>query len=347
MVRERLRETFATGDDPYANADLTAATRLSGAMSLVAALFALVTLPLAPPSGPLGWEGAIGFIAYTLLLGAAMLHKRKPTKPVVLLAGVYGSLGMAVLYRASAGPSAPFDQLLFIIAIYAATTHPVRRTLVVLFCASAAAATPVWYEDVQRTFWARTVCQTLLICCVGLIVCGWMTRVRRQRGLDKEAARVDTLTGLLNRRALEEGLPIAVSFTRRHHQPLSLLVADMDEFKGINDTFGHGAGDDMLRSAARSMNAALRLSDPCFRWGGDEFVAILPDADLSEAIEIADRVRATVAEACRTPDGHPLRITVGAAELGPGDSGESALERADAELLARKAARRAPDRAAA
>ena len=217
-----------------------------------------------------------------------------------------------------------------------------RRALLLLFVASATACTPVWYEAASADFVALTVSQLLLIWCVGGIVIGWMTRVRSDRGEAKansELARIDALTGLHNRRALEEALPAAVSHTRRHDRPLSVLVADMDHFKTINDVFGHQAGDDMLRKAAQSITAALRLSDPCYRWGGDEFVAILPEAAFGEALDIADRVRSTVALSCRTPDGKPLRISVGAAQLGPGETGDDLVARADAELLAAKAAR--------
>lgn len=212
-----------------------------------------------------------------------------------------------------------------------------------LFCASATACTPVWYEPVGTTFAARTVSQLLLVWSIGLIVMGWMIRVRRGRGDAKVAsalARVDELTGLANRRALEEALPVAVAHTRRHDRPLSLLVADMDDFKGINDAFGHQAGDRLLLTAAQSITAALRLSDECFRWGGDEFVVILPEADLDGAREIASRVQSTVALSCRTPEGRPLRITVGAAQLEPHETGADVLNRADALLLETKARRR-------
>lgn len=125
-------------------------------------------------------------------------------------------------------------------------------------------------------------------------------------------ARVDALTGLRNRRALEEALPEAVALARRTSRPLSVLVGDLDDFKAINDTLGHQAGDDVLRKAAQSLTAAVRLSDPCFRWGGDEFVAILPDAGYGEASDVAARARETVSLSCRTPEGRPLRITIGA-----------------------------------
>lgn len=331
------------GRDPYEHVELDTATRLGGAMLLSTTLFALVAVLISPASGPLGWPGVVTLLIGTLALGLFQLKRSSASRPTTLLLGVHLSLIGAALYRASAGPDAPFAQVLFVVTVYACMIHPPRRSAVVLASASALALTPVLYEDVGRHFAAATVSQLLLIWCFGGIVAAWMTRVRRQRGEAKansELARIDALTKLQNRRALEEALPGAVHHHRRHHRDLSVLVADLDDFKGINDTFGHQVGDQVLRKVAQSLAAGLRLSDPCFRWGGDEFVALLPEAGIGVAQDIATRVRETVALSCRTPDGRPVRITVGAAQLGSSESGEDLLARADAALLEGKAARR-------
>ncbi|MEA2124010.1 MAG: hypothetical protein QOI80_792 [Solirubrobacteraceae bacterium] len=343
-VLSRVRTALAVGENPYEHVELDTATRLGGAMILTASLFVLVALPLATPSGPLGWPGVVGFLLSTVAMGLFQLKRTTASRPGTLLLGVYGSLAAAAVYRASAGPDAPFAQLLFIVAIYACMIHPLRRALGVLLAGSVVACTPVLYEDLGREFTASTVSSLLLIWCFGLIVAGWMTRVRRQRGEAKTnsaLARIDALTSLQNRRALEEALPAAVHAHRRHNRPLSVLVADLDDFKGVNDSFGHQVGDDMLRKVAQSLTAALRLSDPCFRWGGDEFVALLPEAGIGEATDIGERVRETVALSCRTPDGWPVRVTVGVAQLGSGESGEDLVARADAQLLEGKARRNA------
>ncbi len=338
----RIRDALDGGTDPYENVELDTATRLGGAMLLIGSLFALVSLPLAAPSGPLGWPGVVLFLAATLVAGVAATRRAQPASPNALLAAVYGSLLAVGVYRASAGAGAPFEQLLFTVGVYACMVHPLRRAFVVLVCATGVACTPSWYEQVGSDFIAATVSSLLLIWCFGLIVAGWMTRVRRQRAearANSQLARIDALTGLQNRRALEEALASQVSHHRRHVRPLSLLVADLDDFKSINDTYGHQAGDDLLRKVAQSLTAALRLSDPCFRWGGDEFVAVLPEAGYGEACDIAARVRETVALSCRTPDGRPIAITVGAAQLGPGQTADDLLQRADTELYAHKARR--------
>jgi diguanylate cyclase (GGDEF)-like protein len=343
-VLSRARSALKTSDNPYEFVELDTATRLGGYMLLTATLFVAVSLPLSAPSGPLGWAGVGFFVAWTLGLGILQIKRTSVSRPNTLLVGVYASLLAAALYRAGAGPSAPFGQLLFVLATYACMIHPLRRALLVLMFISLASTSPQLYEGATPDFTAQTVSSLMLIWGFGLIVAGFMARIRQGRALAKEnseLARVDALTGLKNRRALEESLPQEVHDHRRHNRPLSVLVADLDDFKGVNDTFGHQVGDDMLRKVAQSLTAALRLSDPCYRWGGDEFVAVLPEAAFGEASDIAARVRETVALSCRTPDGRPVRVTVGAAQLGSSESGDDLLARADAELLAGKARRKA------
>ncbi len=348
-VLSRARQALQKSENPYEFVELDTATRLGGAMILVGTLFVAVPLPLSPPSGPLGWPGVLAFIVVTLVAGLFQLKRKSASRPNTLLAGVYASLALAVVYRAGAGPHAPFGQLLFVLAAYACMIHPMRRALFVLLAISLATSSPRLYEQVSGQFTAQNVSSLMLIWGFGLIVAGFMAKVRRGRAMAKEhseLARVDSLTNLLNRRALEEALPAEVHDHRRHNRPLSVLVADLDDFKGVNDNFGHQVGDEVLKKVAQSLAAALRLSDPCYRWGGDEFVAVLPEAAFGEANDIAARVRETVALSCRTPDGRPVRITVGAAQLGSNETGKELLARADAALLQGKARRNAARAAA-
>ena len=95
--------------DPYENVELGTATRLGGAMALVGFAFALVSLLLSPPSGPLGWEGVAAFMGLALVAGVHQLCKKTPTRPDVLLAGAYVALVASGAYRAAAGEAAPFE----------------------------------------------------------------------------------------------------------------------------------------------------------------------------------------------------------------------------------------------
>ena len=109
--------------------------------------------------------------------------------------------------------------------------------------------------------------------------------------------REDALTGLSNRRAILTQLGGMVSGARRHGHPLSIAVCDLDHFKSINDTHGHKTGDEVLVAAAHAMAAHLRAEDALGRFGGEEFLVLLPDTDAEAAIHAAERMRAEVASA--------------------------------------------------
>jgi diguanylate cyclase (GGDEF)-like protein len=343
----RARKAFDPGPDPYAQLDVGLATKLGGALYLIGVAYAAIVLPMSPPSGPLGALGAGLCMLVATAIGVALLRRRDPADPSALLALCFVGIAIATAFRASAGPGSPFLQLLLLATMYTCAVHPAGCALPVLFATTLAAVSPVLYEDVAGDFAALTTSHLALTWSLAGIILIWTTRVR---GLRREVqaareeaerhARIDALTGLGNRRALEEALAAAVAHARRHGAPLSVLVADLDGFKSVNDSFGHQAGDEMLRAAARAFTSAVRVPDPCFRWGGDEFVALLPGAGLAEAQEIAARVQTTVALSCRRPDARPLRISAGAAELRSDETGADVVARADAELLELKRARR-------
>ncbi|MDH5693753.1 MAG: diguanylate cyclase [Gammaproteobacteria bacterium] len=115
----------------------------------------------------------------------------------------------------------------------------------------------------------------------------------------KTLARVsnqDSLTGVYNRRYLELSLSREFNRAKRYGHPLSVVIFDLDHFKSINDTYGHMAGDEVLKEASKRINIALRDSDILGRYGGEEFVVILPETDLNSAHIIADRLREKLAD---------------------------------------------------
>ena len=116
----------------------------------------------------------------------------------------------------------------------------------------------------------------------------------REELLEKvqEMARRDSLTGLPNRRALEEQLPQAMARARRARSPLCVAILDIDHFKDYNDTHGHLAGDEVLRACAKAWDSALRAEDTIVRFGGEEFLVLLPDTSPEQATEIIERLRA-------------------------------------------------------
>jgi diguanylate cyclase (GGDEF)-like protein/PAS domain S-box-containing protein len=163
-------------------------------------------------------------------------------------------------------------------------------------------------------------------------------RLLRERALTMQAI-ADPLTGLFNRRHLEERLAAEISRARRSGQPLAVAVGDLDHFKRVNDRFGHAAGDRALQAFAAALRESLRLEDVVGRLGGDEFCALLPGASAGRAAgalrRVLDKLRHTVVE---TQAGR-FRISgsFGVAELAAGLDATGLLARADAALYRAKA----------
>ena len=122
----------------------------------------------------------------------------------------------------------------------------------------------------------------------------------------------DALTNLLNRREMERLLKDAVAKAQEHKTPLSVILMDIDHFKGINDTFGHDTGDKVLLTVAEAISHTIRESDAGCRWGGDEFFIILQGAPLSVAGRVGERIRRTV-DAAEMPSDQHVTVSVGAA----------------------------------
>ena len=158
----------------------------------------------------------------------------------------------------------------------------------------------------------------------------------RNAELDR-LSRTDALTGLYNRRHLEQELARLHNDAVRHRDPLCLLLLDLDRFKLINDTYGHAAGDQVLRTFAGRMSKELRAGDIGGRWGGEEFLVVLPRTDLDGALAIAERIRsATSAEPVATGDEHIVVTTSGGCALGPGGSSAALVQLADTLLYQAK-----------
>jgi two-component system cell cycle response regulator len=143
-------------------------------------------------------------------------------------------------------------------------------------------------------------------------------------------SRTDGLTNLFNRRHLDEDLARRHSDSRRHGYPMCLLLLDIDHFKHINDAHGHPTGDLVLRAFADHLRTHVRAGDIAGRWGGEEFLVILPRTDLAGALEVAERIRTTTAAALSAAAGQDISVTVsGGCALGPGDSAEAVVKLAD------------------
>jgi diguanylate cyclase (GGDEF)-like protein len=347
-VRDRLRAAFAKRDDPYAGADLANAGRFGGALWFFGAAFTAAFLPFAHPDdaiGDAGWAVTALLIAGSVVGGQRMRHMGSRVNVDELLAYSYCAIAsVAVLVWISGGINSPYGQLYLLSAIYTSAVHPPRRALAFLLALSALALLPLVYDDVaSHRAHVEIVAQLCMWLALAFITIALMTFVRAQRlGLRQEGesarrqARLDPLTGLLNRRAFDEDLAVEIERARTTREPLSIVVGDLDDFKDFNDRFGHLEGDRVLEQVAHALRSALRRPDFGYRWGGDEFAVILPQANVHGAERVAQRVRAAIRKEAG-PDGEMLGLSTGVAEFDPAlEGGEALVAAADQALMLAK-----------
>ena len=170
---------------------------------------------------------------------------------------------------------------------------------------------------------------------------GFQRQLRELNDSLRRVSRTDALTDLPNRRAMVEELHTEVGRARREGLPLAVVMLDVDRFKDVNDTCGHEAGDKVLQALSLALRKALRAYDVCARWGGDEFLVLLPGTDRAGAQDVGGKLRKAV-EALPVPSlvGQGLGLSVGIAVLGPDESVDALLRRADEAMYAAKHAGR-------
>lgn len=153
-----------------------------------------------------------------------------------------------------------------------------------------------------------------------------------------QQAQCDALTGVANRHAFNDTLLRELNRSQRTQEPLSLMVLDIDHFKRVNDTFGHQVGDEVLCRVASVIEQTIRVTDRLFRYGGEEFVAILPNTSREGAVVIAERIRQAVAELTLTQQQKPLPVTIsiGVSHYRIGEASAAIFERADQALYRAK-----------
>ena len=351
-ARARASELFREAPDHYALLDARLVGRLAGFLFCCAGAIAALLLALDPPTGRIGgagWVPAAVTVLLAFVFGLLMLVHDRPLPPVLLFGvALTGPVMLATLQWLSGGGSS-FVQLLILSVVWCGVVLPARRLAIVVACDTVAVFLPIASGDWDSaTMLPERIATLGIVWALGLVCLIQATRTRNvRRALRAEAAkadtlaRVDPLTGLGNRRALDEALIAQVALATRTGRPLSALIGDLDAFKQINDRHGHHDGDRILRDVATTMRDVVRLPDSCFRWGGDEFVILLPDTGLATARTIAARIATTVAERCATSGGTPVTITLGSAEHAPPQTGARLLAIADATLLAAKSAARA------
>jgi diguanylate cyclase (GGDEF)-like protein len=354
VVRARAGALLREAPDHYALLDVRLVGRLAGFLFCCAGVLAAVLLALRPPTaaavlGRAGWIPAGVLVGSAFVFGVLMLVNRRPLPPPLLFGVALSGPVMLGALQWLSGPGASFQQILILSVVWCGVVLPLRRLALVL-----AVDTLVLFLPALGDAWdtgamlPERIATLGIVWALGLVCLIHANRTRDvRRSLRAEAAeadtlaRVDALTGLGNRRALDETLVGLVAAASRTGRPLSALVGDLDKFKRINDHHGHHDGDRILAAVANAMRDTVRLPDACFRWGGDEFVVLLPDTPLADAELVAERIAATVSAGVTTSSGDPVSITFGVAERVDLQTGARLLAIADAALLAAKSAQRA------
>ncbi|BCY12439.1 GGDEF domain-containing protein [Actinoplanes sp. L3-i22] len=177
--------------------------------------------------------------------------------------------------------------------------------------------------------WSIVLCSTVLFLLVVGRMAGLVREVERQARQVRALARSDELTGLPNRRAWNDELPRALERARRDHEPVAVAIVDLDHFKRFNDSFGHPAGDRLLKAASAAWHGTLRKVDLIARYGGEEFVVLLPGADAAHGYAALTRMLAA------TPQDQTF--SAGLAVWDGEETSDELLQRADEALYSAKA----------
>jgi diguanylate cyclase (GGDEF)-like protein len=259
---------------------------------------AVGALTIALPPAAEHSELAVGLAAATAtVIGGVLLLIRRPVATPIL--GGVVALGTLLItlgtYEGGSASGTGDNEMLYVwICLFSfyflSLQHALAQlALVGVGYAAVLATTPATDEALSR--WLVTMA-TLAV--AGLIVAKLRSAVENLVGELTERAHVDSLTGALNRRGLEERAALELARARREATPVSMLAIDIDHFKSLNDGYGHSTGDDVLRFVAAAITRVTRAVDAVARLGGDEFVVILPGASVDDAAAIAGRLRDAV-----------------------------------------------------
>src|SRR5436190_16491166 len=320
-----LKQLFAKSDDPYAGADLPLARRMGALLCALGSLLTVALWPLSPLDSAIGEVGWIIGGAF-VLWGAALAYTVRSssfnwTFERLLVCAYLGVLTVSVMQWLAGGPEAPYKHLMLLPLVFASATNPPRRVLPLLLVVDVALLAPLVYNGWDGEVAAGILATMVLWTALSFVIFIMMAGIRAQRlalrhgeAIAREEARIDELTAIGNRRAFEEALTDEIARAERTDVDLTVAMADIVNFKLINDDFGHLEGDRALRSVAQAIADELRLPDRVFRWGGDEFALILPGTDEGGAGQLGERLRNKVAAACRRPDGEQICIRFGTAE---------------------------------
>lgn len=196
-------------------------------------------------------------------------------------------------------------------------------------------------EDIIRQL--RLINLTVVAAGIGAVSLIYFVLVARTQQQLARLAGSDPMTGLLNRRRMTEQASQSITLSRRQGFPLAVILGDIDHFKHTNDQYGHEVGDDAIRHVSRTLLDTVRDSDVVARWGGEEFLILLPNTDLETAYQVAERIRERLQDGpLQLASGSylPLSMTLGVASLMANEDLAAVVHRADIALYAGKGAGR-------
>jgi diguanylate cyclase (GGDEF)-like protein len=249
----------------------------------------------------LGGSAAVALLIY--LLPRERIVRSVWREPFFFTWSVWQILVITIAYGADKRPTSPLALMFFIPLVYAALSYPLGSMIAIaaldFLCyvgAVSFAFTTLGLETAERPSPEYSGFFAFALGVIA-ILCSWYARQQEARRDDlARISRADPLTACLNRRGFSERFQAELNASERSGQPLGLLQIDLDDFKSINDSRGHAAGDELLIWVVRTLTETLRPTDWVGRLGGDEFAVLLPGASRGNADEVADRVRYALTE---------------------------------------------------
>ncbi|PLY12845.1 MAG: GGDEF domain-containing protein, partial [Sulfurimonas sp.] len=156
-----------------------------------------------------------------------------------------------------------------------------------------------------------------------------LTNLHNKIKKNRELIRIDFLTKAKNRKAYHENVLELLSLYKRYQIPFSIMLFDIDNFKEVNDTYGHSVGDDVLKDITRLVKSEIRESDFLYRVGGEEFVVLFPQTSLQSAKKVAEKIRKIIQNNLNTIENRTITVSIGVCEVEADDIGDSLYKKVD------------------
>ncbi|HTX30206.1 MAG TPA: diguanylate cyclase [Solirubrobacteraceae bacterium] len=254
-----------------------------------------ILLALLPLGGSVSWSEIAPGLGLQVLVGVFLVFGPRMHLPAAGLIGILAYLTSVALLRDGTSPTAGYGPLVLLPVVWASLRGGRTELVASLLGVAAVYLVPtllVGPPQYPVGGWRAGLLFVVIASIIGLAVRQLVQRVEQLLQRLSELARTDDLTGLPNRRAWQELLRRESVSARRTGSPLTVALVDLDRFKQYNDSHGHLAGDRLLVAATAAWRSALRETDVLARWGGDEFVLLLPNCDLRQTQALLERMRA-------------------------------------------------------